>query len=423
MTNGCPQSVGTAVTPFGSFSGVATAAVLQNGAYVASSSPGANVFQGIVGGNTVVFNGIPMLQPTSSGIGPGVGVGGLERVFRIVNIRANAAGANVGGLGFVTASISISSSFSIPITNATITAGFVQQGLVSTVRNTSNTAALAVTPQPVTASEGAGSAILQFSENFATAFKNQYGRTQGAELPTNQNFPGQVYNSESGFVLPGLTSGSTGYTAGQADCGTRLKALFTNVPSGVSIWVSTRDINNTFTTVFPVGMVLAANPNAVLVSGENTPSGGSVPTVSATGSSGLSSLIQLPVGPVAITGGSGSAVWEVVQQNPSALDTFNFAVYLTSSAPQSLPSGGPISVTMSFGPTPTGGQFTAGSAASLNFTLPRFSDALDVTSTVATIAPSAVAPLLRPSPAPPGTQPSLPPSAPRVTPTLPVTSY
>ena len=43
--------------------------------------PGANIFQGIISGNSVTFFGVPVLAPTTSG---------LTRVFHITDIRANA---------------------------------------------------------------------------------------------------------------------------------------------------------------------------------------------------------------------------------------------------------------------------------------------------------------------------------------------
>jgi len=385
ISNVCPQVVGTV----SGTSGVPVAGTLVNGVYVGTGSAGANVFQGVVSGSQVTFFGIPVLPPVSSG---------LERVFRITNIRANAAGITAGGPtpGSVTASLSISSSSSIPITNSTITVGFVQQGLTAAFRNTSNTGSSggAALAQCTNVATGTGIGILQYNENFATSFKNEYGTTQSAVRPTNQNVPGQVYNSESGFVQTGVTGTSTAtglaYVAGQADYGTRLKALFTNIPSGVSIFVSTRDITNTFTTAFPTGIVVAANPNAVLVVNENSPSNGAVPAVTQSGTSGPSSSIQLPIAPVTINGGSGTAVWEVVQQNPSFLDSFGFGVYVsyTAAAATNSPTPGSLTVTMSFAPTPTGGQFTAstGSAASATLTIPRFSDALDQTKTIATIS-------------------------------------
>ena len=394
VSGGCPQWVGQTTIGTATTSGVPVSGNPNvNGVYVANSiSPGANVFQGVVSGSQVTFYGIPVLPPVSSG---------LERVFRITNIRANAAGITAGGPtpGSVTASISISSSSSIPITNATITVGFVQQGLTAAYRNSSNTGSSsgAALAQCTNLSTGAGIGILQYNENFATAFKNQYGTALYAVRPTNQNVPGSVYNSESGFILNSQlgTSTSTGssYFPGQADYGTRLKALFTNIPSGVSVWVSTRDVTNTFVTSFPTsiqGGTLFNGANAVLVVNENAPSNGSEPAVTQSGTSGPSSSIQLPIAPVTINGGSGTAVWEVVQQNPSSLDSFNFGVYIsyTASAATNSPTPGSMSVTMSFAPTPTGGQFTAatGSAASASLTIPRFSDALDKTSNIATIS-------------------------------------
>jgi len=407
VTGVCPQWVGqTSITG----STVTNVPVASNpntgtgGTYVAQNlSPGANVFQGVVSGSQVTFFGIPVLPPVSTG---------LERVFRITNIRANAAGITAGGPtpGSVTASISISSSSSIPITNSTITVGFVQQGLTAAFRNTSQSGSSggAALAQCTSLSTGSGVGILQYNENFATAFKNQYG-TPGtvsgypvsAQRPTTQNVPGQVFNSESGFVLNSQlgTSTSTGsqYFPGQADYGTRLKAMFTNIPSGVSIFVSTRDIINTFGVgsagFFPVGIVSGGtapqNANAVLVVNENSPSNGAVPIVTQCGTTGPSSSFQAPIAPVTISGGTGTAVWEVVQQNPSALDSFNFGVYVsyTAAAATNSPTPGNMTVTMSFAPTPTGLQFTAatGSAASSTLTIPRFSDALDQTKTIASV--------------------------------------
>jgi hypothetical protein len=78
------------------------------------TSPGANVFQGLVSGNQVTLNGVPVLAPA---------VGGSARTFRITNIRAN---ATVFPAGAVTtqllASISVSGG-SLPFTNPVVVAG------------------------------------------------------------------------------------------------------------------------------------------------------------------------------------------------------------------------------------------------------------------------------------------------------------
>jgi hypothetical protein len=353
------------------------------------------VFQGIVTGNQVSFFGIPVLAPGTTG----------ERVYRITNIRVNANGISAGGAtpGQVFASVSVSSSTSLTLTTSTLTVGFVQQGLSATgtlVKNASNTgnasgtgvtfnqcSSASVTSTSSTAAVG----LLQYQEGFGTAFKIR----QQAAL---QNVPGTIYNSESNFVT-GSTFTAPGtnntYLPGQADYATRLKATFSNVPSGVTIYVSTRDVTNSFAT--PSGI-----PNAVLVVSETatdatsdigpatsaTPPG--VPLSSQTGVYTSASASTVGIAPVGISGtGNGLAVWEVVNTNPATIDTLLFSVFInyTASPATNSPVAGAMTVTMSFAPTPSGGAFTAttGAAASNTLTIPRFSDSLDITKSFANV--------------------------------------
>src|SRR5205807_4402431 len=55
-----------------------------------------------------------------------------------------------------------------------------------------------------------------------------------------QNIPGQIYISESGFMLPI----ANGQVAGLADFGTRLKATFNNIPAGARVFVSASNVTN-----------------------------------------------------------------------------------------------------------------------------------------------------------------------------------
>ncbi len=386
-SGGCAQVVGT----IGANAGVPVSAA-------APTTPGANIFQGVVSGNAVTFFGIPILPPSSTGV---------SRVFRITNIRANANGVTAGGPtpGSVVASISISGSTSLPITNSTLTTGFVQQGLSPTgtlLRNGSNTGngsgngtsfnqctGVSVTSTSSTASS---IGVLQFQENFATAFKVRY--TAGVV----QNIPGTIFNSESGFYLNGA-SFSSGFgvttSAGLADYGTRLKATFSNVPSGVSLYVSTRDVTNGFSVN---GNTLA---QAVLVVSEGAvdsgtpPAANTVPMATATANYAgpVPSGASAPgISPVPIGGnGTGAAVWEIVSTNPASIDTVGFSVYINYSAsPATNSPAAPstIAVTMSFAPTPSGGLFTSstGAAASSSLPIPRFSDSLDITKNLANFA-------------------------------------
>jgi len=387
---GCVENIGiTTTTPQGPTAGVPVVASSQNsGTFV--GTPGANVFQGVTAGNQVTFYGIPVQPPVSAG---------FTRVLRITNVRVNANGVVAGGAtpGSVTASLSINSSTSLAITNSTLTVGFVQQGLSVSgtgLRNSGNTgsssganlnqcSSASVTSTSSTSTSPIGN--LQFQENFATAFKIREA-TSVAGSPTTavlQNIPGFIYNSESGFILPGLTGfsaiGST-LIAGLADYGTRLKATFNNVPSGVSLYVSTRDVTNEFNTA---NITPYATAQAVLVVSEAASDGGiGVGPAQAAASTNYvdGSITGVPIAPVAVNAatGSGLAVWEVINTNPATIDTIDFALYINYSAnvAANSPTPGSISVTLSYAPTPSGGAFTTstGPAASATLPIPRFAD-------------------------------------------------
>jgi hypothetical protein len=382
---GCSQIVGAPV---------ATSNGLQIPLNANGSAPAANAFQGLVLGNQIAFFGIPILPPTTTGV---------SRVLRITNIRANANG--IGGTpGSVVASISTTIS---TIPSATATVGFILPGLSptnTTVRNAANNGSGGSTSfaqcsnssltSGTTSASGGG---LQFQENFATAFKTRGAPSTGTSGTTVQNIPGTVYNTESGFTIPAATStggvGATVYAAGFADYGTRLKATFSNVPSGVTLYVSTRDLTNSYLSY--TNSAIGAGPNAVLVISETATDGGStnftVPTASPTTTfTGSGSAFNIPVAPLTVSAGTGQAVWEIIQANPSTIDTNFFGVYIsyTASPATNVPTPGTMSVTLSFAPTPLGGAFTAttGSAASATLTIPRFSDSNDITKTYATFA-------------------------------------
>jgi len=343
-----------------------------------------NVFQGVwysAYPNQVVFNGIPILPPVT---------GGFERVYRITNIRANIAGLGVtspAGTQQLLASISISGSTSLTVNNPVQIAGFIQAGLSTSLRNTSNTGSLSVpnVNQCGGSSSPSSVAVLQYSENFATAFKTRVapGSTVGSgqlALTTGQNIPGTIYNSESGFITSAVTN------AGLTDYGTRLKAVFNNVPTGVRIFVSTTNIQNTFAnTQYPTsspapGVVTNWGQGgqyfAQLVLGE-TPgdSNGFPPIVASTvqvNGSPYTYLAELPV-----VNGSATAVWEVITTNTSQSEVFTFGVWqqFTANPGANSPPPGTATVNMSYAPTPTAAfSASAGALASSSLTVPRFAD-------------------------------------------------
>jgi len=364
----------------------------------ATGTQGANVFQGVVSSNQVTFQGIPILAPVSAGV---------QRVFRITNVRANVSGISAGlsGTTQFLASVAISGNTSLPIYNPVQIAGFVQSGLTASARNPdssggfSNTATGTPFQQCYYAMGGSTPtpvAVLRFSENFGTAFKTRVAPTGAVNSgqfgygQVIQNVPGQIYNSESGFIpnIAGGTAGlsSGGVTTGLADYGTRLKAVFSSVPAGVRIFVSITNITNETS-----GNATTANTSfAELINGEVSPdSNGYPPLLSATTnvvctsstscstSSPIMGLYDITSGG-ATAGGTYSAVWEVINTNPSQNENFNFAVFTvyTPTPASNLPPPGTANVNMSYAPTATQGAFTisAGSAASSSLTIPRFAD-------------------------------------------------
>ena len=367
---GCPQIVNNLVVP-GSGGGVIP--VMSGPGGTAPS----NMFLGLVNANQVTFSGIPILPPVTSG---------SARVYRMTNIRANVNGLGGGLLSGITqlvASVSISGSTSLPVNNPVIVAGFIQPGLSTSVTQSGLSF---LQCNSVTLS---GTGLLKFSENFGTAFKTRVAAvgvnaTGQTGTPTAlQNIPGTIYNSESGFVIPNVFNISnvggfvtSGTQVGLADYGTRLKAVFNNIPAGVRIFVSVTNLTALTSATTPLPAGNSTNSFAELVNGETSPDGNNTipllgPTTSVNGNA-------TAVAEVLQASGSGTAVWEVINTNPAASETFTFGVWTTYVANQNqgIPAIGTITVNQSYAPTPGPATFTAaaGATASSSLTIPRFAD-------------------------------------------------
>ena len=118
-----------------------------------------------------------------------------------------------------------------------------------------------------------------------------------ADIPGG-GYGGFSSNNESGFILPAATGtvGGVTYTAGLADFGTRLKAVFTNIPSGVQLYVST---TNAGSYAVPGGTGTA--PYAVLVgssqSNDASNDGASIAPLTAGTVAGSDGLTAYPLTP------------------------------------------------------------------------------------------------------------------------------
>src|SRR5262249_35039783 len=176
--------------------------------------------------------------------------GGIARVYRITNVRANVSALGGGGLAGTTqllASISVAGSASLPVSNPVQIAGFFQAALATSLPTPPNPGGGGNTALAQCGGGGPNPlSILRFSELFASSFKI---RNQGA-VPGGaaglQNVPGQIFNSESGLQPVNTGGVPASGSAGLADYGTRLKAVFNNVPAGVRLFVSTTNVINDF---------------------------------------------------------------------------------------------------------------------------------------------------------------------------------
>jgi hypothetical protein len=336
-----------------------------------TATSGPNVFQGIVSGNQVTFFGVPINPPGTTS----------SRVIRVTNVRTNAngiGGGSASGSIPVQASILTSNFAALPISNATPIVGFVQTSL-STAASTPLAFAQCIYPSATLAT----STILTYKELFGSAFKTRVdpkvtGQTNGQSANLVQDVPGVVYDSESGFTLNNTvtangftTTGITG-TAGLADFGTRLKAVFNNIPAGARVFVSLWGVNVSGGIItsqnVPSTPTQLAPPTAELVSSETVSDGSSFPAATPT-----TPPLPAPVPVVEITPSSGSsstAVWEVITDNPNAIDTLQFGVfvYYVPSPGTNSPAAGTGTVNMSYGPTSTV------TSASSSATIPRFID-------------------------------------------------
>jgi len=385
--NACAEFIGTI--------GANANVPVQGTTGAAATTAGWNAWQGLVNAGTVTFFCVPVLAPGTTG----------TRVFRITNVRVNANVLNASGpFGYpVQAQISTSNSTSLPLNVAQLTVGLIQPSLTTAVRNFGGSVGSSQLTQPIQCADPNGSghllgqADIRYTEQFATAFKtrvepgpntagvapnpNGTGGT-GQSATAVQNVPGYIYNSESGFIpytagAPSLSG--NGNTAGLADFGTRLKAVFNNIPSGMSVYVSPTNIIAT-AGAFPVEATTATT-YALLVAGETAPE--AYPLITATGTttfggSGVPDGAAIHYYQLPIVNNSATAVWEVFNTYPNLNENIEFAVWVsyTPSPSTNIPSPGTMSVNMSYAPNPTQGAFTvaAGGAASASLPIPRFQD-------------------------------------------------
>jgi uncharacterized repeat protein (TIGR01451 family) len=340
-----------------------------------AGSNASNVYQGYVGvlsANSITFYNVPVLPPVLQGV---------SRVFRIANLRISAVGLpNPQSIATVV-SVNPSSVLPISAANAPVT-GYLRPPMAA---NVEPAPAGGQGPfSPCVPPQGpALTAKLQFTENVqagSPAFKTRVAPltdTAWASTLPNTATPGQNipwWSSESGLILPAATAtvGGVSYTAGLTDFGTRLKAVFTNIPAGITLYVSTTNV-----AAYRVPGGTSTAPYAVLVAasqtGEANGDGGMIAELRGSAVAGSDGLAAYPLTPDA--SGTAAAVWETV----NAGDSFAFSVYIDYAGVPATTGqlGAAVSnVALSFAPEPGGGAFTLpGGAGPLTSPIPRYAAA------------------------------------------------
>jgi hypothetical protein len=375
-----------------------------------------NVFQGRIGTpqdpnqyNAMSWLGVPLDPPGTS----------TNRTIRITNIRADAhtLGISAPGnffLNTVQASISVNGNTSLSISNPQQTVAFVALSLLTNIartnfsflqcvgENLSKGAASTGGTFPVTGSQTTGtSPLFSFAEGFGSAWKAKNiahilssaaatnpgngttvaaasywsydgftgGGTVNYPKDFNQNVPGAIYNTESGFMYPGssatLDSGatdpapnppfgvgtvavvSTGQSlhngtlidnAGIADQGTRLQFQISNIPAGASVLVPDA-------VYLTNGCAITAVCNsgiAMLVNTAADGSGSYSPVYTgASAAAAVTTFAPLPA--------SGLAVYEVIFADPFSLEAATIAAVVTYAPALNLNQPSPTTTAQVFG--------------------------------------------------------------------------
>lgn len=310
-------------------------------------SSGPNVFQGkVLASNAVVFYGVPLDPPGDSG----------QRILRITNLRMNASKLPVSQSYFPTQALASISISGVALINDTeLTVAYAMEPMTAAIRNaagdtTANTyrGVEFTSCTPVTKQRFAN---LRFTERFGTAFLKpnwSYDPVTGVSgTPNAQATLGTIYNTASGFYNPNFPSTNNLNKAGLADSGTRLQATFNGLPPGATLYISTVAV--TYTNGVP-----APNANGVDEARLTASAVGAFSPVAAT-----ETLDGIPVVVLPIDKGSATAVWEVLQSNPSMQGDLDFPVWISfSGASEGL---GTATVAMQFGPlsSETGASETA----------------------------------------------------------------
>lgn len=277
-------------------------------------------------GNSITFIGIPT---------PALAVGGDYFQIEISNVRVNPSGLAVttgtppgisltpvvsGGAVFQG---SISSS-QVAIVEYALGGASIAKGYPAAAPGAgANNFVVCKTLNPTAAAGADVSAlafVLKISENFTTAFRNAANEASPIQFPAR------------GVPTNGVPPPAIGASTNAASTDTRFKAVFTNIPANVSL----------YTTFAPI---VSANGGGVgMAQYTNSETGAS--TAAAVTVNTQAGFVSVPV-----SSGTATAVFDIVAQDPNALDVYYIPFYVTAASGTVAPSATQLGITVSMAPT------------------------------------------------------------------------
>jgi hypothetical protein len=352
-----------------------------------------NVFQGRTGTqqnpnqfNSVTWLGVPIDPPGTT----------TTRTIRMTNIRADAVFLGVSSTfttNYVQAQIAVNGQTSISINNPQQIVAYVNRGLIAAV-GTTTFGFLQCNAQNATGANSAfatggstGTAPAQsgglkvptytFTEGFASSWKtknisfvtntagngviqtgNSYWTynqtTTNYPVDLNQNVPGAIYNTESGFEYPSVTplldpapnppngvgtvpvtattaalsnayNGTNGTAisgAGIATQGTRLALQLSSIPNGSIVLVPTKILLTNSDTVFTAGVPVGPFSGVAVLT--STDANGAGAFVAPTAGVSTTTLVAVP--------STGLIVYEILFADPFSVETATIPIEVAYAA-------------------------------------------------------------------------------------------
>ncbi|MDE3197961.1 MAG: putative Ig domain-containing protein, partial [Acidobacteriota bacterium] len=266
----------------------------------------------VTGGNPAVFAGVYSAGPPAAINFQVTLAASASYTFEVSNIRADLTG--------LTAGTGVDEAITVTESGTPQALGNQQVAIVNLGLGPQSVTGAVNFPVCSTISGAAPAFTLNFGEGFPTAFK-----TQGS---ANNNFPGAnlELNTETGFFT------LVGNITNIANSGTRVRIVFNNVPANVSVYVPQTlvDISGQVAT-----LTATTSENGVFTA--------------ATAAANPSGYTGPPLVAVAVSSGTGEAVYELTTDDQSVVQAYAAPVYLVSTGTvTSQPAA--ITATVSFAP-------------------------------------------------------------------------